>query len=116
MMSHNTEADILAATYGDACTVYRPVKRMLPNLETVIRDGLDGEIVMSGIPALCPPRQAASCSTGRQPPTSRRTISSLSARRWISGRAIRYLSPASERLIKPSRVSRSGSRATIISR
>ena len=50
MMSHNTEADILAATYGDACTVYRPVKRMLPNLETVIRDGLDGEIVMSGIP------------------------------------------------------------------
>ena len=50
MMSHNTEADILAATYGDACTVYRPVKRLLPNLETVIRDGLDGEIVMSGIP------------------------------------------------------------------
>ncbi len=50
MMSHNTEADILAATYGDACTVYRPVKRMLPNLETVIQDGLDGEIVMSGIP------------------------------------------------------------------
>lgn len=50
MMSHNHEADILATTYGDACTVYRPAKRMLPNLETVIRDGLDGEIVMSGVP------------------------------------------------------------------
>lgn len=49
-MSHNSEADILAATYGDACTVYRPVKRLLPNLETVIQDGLDGEIVMSGSP------------------------------------------------------------------
>ena len=50
MMIHHSEADVLAATYGDACTVYRPVKRMLPNLETVIRDGLDGEIVMSGVP------------------------------------------------------------------
>lgn len=49
-MSHNNESDILAATYGDACTVYRPVKRLLPNLETVIRDGLDGEIVISGVP------------------------------------------------------------------
>lgn len=50
MTHHMGEADILAATYADACTVYRPVKQTLPNLETQIRDGLDGDVVMHGVP------------------------------------------------------------------
>ncbi len=40
-----TEADILATTYDDTCTVYRPFKKELESGETVFQDGLQGQVV-----------------------------------------------------------------------
>ncbi|MEY8355254.1 hypothetical protein AALB39_18120 [Lachnospiraceae bacterium 54-53] len=45
-----TEADILAMTYGDTCTVYRPYKEDLPGGETVFKKGLEGKVMYPGIP------------------------------------------------------------------
>lgn len=43
-----TEADILATTYEDTVTVYRPFKDMLPNGESIFRAGEKGQIVYEG--------------------------------------------------------------------
>ena len=115
-MIHHSEADVLAATYGDACTVYRPVKRMLPNLETVIRDGLDGEIVMSGVPCALSSLSVGKLQHGEATSDVKTDYLSSPARRWTSGPATRCLSPALGGRTAPSQASRSGSRATIISR
>lgn len=40
-----TEADILATTYDDTCTVYRPLKKVLESGETAFQDGLQGQVV-----------------------------------------------------------------------
>lgn len=40
-----TEADILAMTYEDRVTVYRPYKDILPSGESVFKSGLEGEVV-----------------------------------------------------------------------
>lgn len=40
-----TEADILATTYDDTCTVYRPFKKVLESGETAFQDGLQGQVV-----------------------------------------------------------------------
>ncbi len=45
-----TEADILAMTYDDSCTVYRPDKVTLPSGESVFRKGLEGRVVYEDIP------------------------------------------------------------------
>lgn len=45
-----TEADILAMTYTDTCTVYRPCKKELPSGESVFKNGLEGEVVYQDIP------------------------------------------------------------------
>lgn len=45
-----TEADILAKTYTDTCSVYRPTKKRLPSGESVFADGLEGERVYTDIP------------------------------------------------------------------
>lgn len=45
-----TEADILATTYGDTCTVYRPGKQVLPSGESVFKKGLEGARVYENIP------------------------------------------------------------------
>jgi len=45
-----TEADILAMTYTDTCTVYRPGKQKLGNGETVWGKGTAGQLVYTDIP------------------------------------------------------------------
>ena len=45
-----TEADILASTYTDTCTVYRPQKVEQPSGESVFKKGLEGQVVYKGIP------------------------------------------------------------------
>lgn len=45
-----TEADILAMTYGDTCTVYRARKERLPSGESVFRKGTQGDRVYEAIP------------------------------------------------------------------
>lgn len=45
-----TEADILATTYSDSCTVYRPFKTVLDSGETVFKSGLEGRAVYENIP------------------------------------------------------------------
>lgn len=44
-----TEADILAMTYDDSCTVYRPGKVTLPSGESVFKKGLEGRMVYEDI-------------------------------------------------------------------
>lgn len=43
-----TEADILAMTYEDTVTVYRPFKDGLPNGESIFRAGENGRMVYEG--------------------------------------------------------------------
>lgn len=45
-----TEADILALTYEDKVTVYRPLKDILPSGESRFKSGLDGKVVYEEIP------------------------------------------------------------------
>lgn len=45
-----SEADILATTYTDLCTVYRPEMTALPTGESKHLQGLDGEKVYTAIP------------------------------------------------------------------
>lgn len=45
-----TEADILAMTYDDTCTVYRPGKVVLPSGESRFQKGLEGVVVYENIP------------------------------------------------------------------
>jgi len=40
-----TEADILATTYEDTVTVYRPFKDVLPDGESIFKAGTDGRVV-----------------------------------------------------------------------
>lgn len=40
-----TEADILATTYEDKCTVYRPFKDTLPSGESIFKKGAEGRKV-----------------------------------------------------------------------
>lgn len=55
-----TEADILAMTYDDTCTVYRPDKVVLPSGESRFLKGLEGVVVYENIPcALSSPSGAA---------------------------------------------------------
>lgn len=44
------EADILALTYNDVCTVYRAAKGSLTSGETVFNKGLNGAIIYSDVP------------------------------------------------------------------
>lgn len=44
-----TEADILAMTYEDTVTVYRPFKDTLPGGESVFKKGLDGKVVYENV-------------------------------------------------------------------
>ena len=44
------EADLLATTYNDTCTVYRPGKVVLPSGESVFKKGLEGQVVYENIP------------------------------------------------------------------
>ena len=45
-----TEADILAMTYEDAVTVYRPFKDVLPGGESVFKSGLEGKVMYEDTP------------------------------------------------------------------
>lgn len=45
-----TEADILAMTYTDTCTVYRPGKTVLPSGESRFGKGLEGQVIYENIP------------------------------------------------------------------
>lgn len=45
-----TEADILARTYTDLCSIYRPTSKKLPTGETVQLRGLAGDRVASCVP------------------------------------------------------------------
>ncbi len=45
-----SEADILALTYTDLCTVYRPFKEVKPNKESIFKNGLEGKLVYGNIP------------------------------------------------------------------
>lgn len=53
-----TEADILALTYGDAVTVYRPFKTELKSGETVFKKGKRAGVCMKLSPVRCLPIQA----------------------------------------------------------
>lgn len=45
------EADILASTYEDLCTIYRPFKDTLPETgESVFLSGLNGKVIYSNVP------------------------------------------------------------------
>lgn len=44
-----TEADILALTYEDSVTVYRPFKEQLPSGETVFKKGAEGKRVYEAV-------------------------------------------------------------------
>lgn len=44
------EADILALTYTDSCTVYRPFKKLKDNGESTFENGLEGNKVYEDIP------------------------------------------------------------------
>lgn len=44
-----TEADILATTYDDKVTVYRPFKDTKPNGESIFRSGPNGKKIYEGI-------------------------------------------------------------------
>lgn len=44
-----TETDILATTYEDTVTVYRPFKATLPGGESVFKSGLGGEVVYEDV-------------------------------------------------------------------
>lgn len=45
-----SEADILALTYYDTMSVYRPFKEVLPTGESTYKKGLDGKKVYTDIP------------------------------------------------------------------
>lgn len=45
-----SEADILAMTYTDTCTVYRAYKERLPSGETAFQKGLNGRRIYESIP------------------------------------------------------------------
>lgn len=45
-----TEADILAATYSDLCSVYRPHKVKLPSGESTFVNGVEGKLVYMNVP------------------------------------------------------------------
>ena len=59
-----TEADILALTYDDTCTVYRPGKVVLPSGESQFQKGLEGVVVYENIP----------CALSRGKPTKTQTV------------------------------------------
>lgn len=63
-----TEADILAMTYDDSCTVYRPGKVTLPSGESVFRKGLEGQVVYEDIPC------ALSSPSGGRPSKSQTVV------------------------------------------
>ena len=63
-----TEADILAMTYDDSCTVYRPGKVTLPSGESVFRKGLEGRVVYEDIPC------ALSSPSGGRPVKGRTVV------------------------------------------
>ena len=44
------EADILAETYWDTVTVYRPFKDTLPSGESVFKSGAEGKMVYQDVP------------------------------------------------------------------
>ncbi len=44
-----SEADILALTYTDLCTVYRPFKTAKPNGESIFKNGLEGKVIYENI-------------------------------------------------------------------
>lgn len=44
-----TEADILATTYEDTVTVYRPFKETLPGGESVFRSGQEGRVIHENV-------------------------------------------------------------------
>ena len=44
------EADILAETYCDTVTVYRPFKDTLPSRESVFKSGAEGKMVYQDVP------------------------------------------------------------------
>lgn len=52
-----TEADILAATYDDTVTVYRPVRERKSTGETVFKSGTEGERVYESIPCALSSKQ-----------------------------------------------------------
>ena len=45
-----TEADILAETYWDSVTVYRPFKDVLPSGESVFKSGRNGKVIYQDVP------------------------------------------------------------------
>ena len=45
-----TEADILALTYEDRCTVFRPYKAQMESGETIFKKGLEGERIYESLP------------------------------------------------------------------
>lgn len=64
-----TEADILASTYTDTCTVYRPHKVVQSSGESVFKKRLEGQVVYEGIPC------ALSSPTGGKLKQSKTTAS-----------------------------------------
>ena len=44
------EADILALTYTDVCTVYRPFKETKDNGESIFKNGLEGKAIYKDTP------------------------------------------------------------------
>lgn len=44
------EADILALTYTDTFSVYRPFKDTLPSGESIFKSGIEGKIVYANVP------------------------------------------------------------------
>lgn len=64
-----TEADILATTYEDTCTVYRPGKVVQPSGESVFKEGLEGQVVYENTPC------ALSSPTGGKLSQSKTTAS-----------------------------------------
>lgn len=45
-----SEADILATTYDDTCTIYRPGPVELPSGETVFKKGREGQMIANDVP------------------------------------------------------------------
>lgn len=67
-----TEADVLAATYDDLCSVYRPQKVTLSSGESAFLNGVEGKLVYMSMPC------ALSSMTGGKPYKSKTTVQTSS--------------------------------------
>ena len=80
------EADILAETYWDTVTVYRPFKDTLPSGESVFKSGTEGKMMYQDVPCAL-----SSHSGGALAQTLNQIINVLFIRRNRIGELFQFL-------------------------